>query len=226
MPDPLTLDSLYRLLPSLDKVLQSPALQSALNEHSRSVAVSSARAVLARIRTEIGAGIADESSVRKQVDELTSTITNDIERNNQFSLRHVINATGVILHTNLGRAPLSRSALDHMCQVAGHYSNLELDLESGSRSRRDVHGESLMLRLLAMKTGLPLDATQKSYRALVVNNCAAATFLVLNSLADKSEVIVSRGELVEIGGGFRVSLILGKLGAVFWGVGTTKRTRL
>ncbi|MFL6451659.1 MAG: L-seryl-tRNA(Sec) selenium transferase [Bryobacteraceae bacterium] len=226
MPDPPTVDSLYRLLPSLEKVLQSQELQSILNGHSRTAAVTSARAALARIRAEISAGNADEARVRKKVRELTNTIASDIERDRKLSLRRVINATGVILHTNLGRAPLSRLALQHICEVASDYSNLELDLESGSRSRRDVHAESLILRLLAAKSGVPLDTTDQSYRALVVNNCAAATFLVLNSLADKCEVIVSRGELVEIGGGFRIPEILRKSGAILREVGTTNRTRL
>jgi L-seryl-tRNA(Ser) seleniumtransferase len=131
-------------------------------------------------------------------------------------LRRVINATGVVLHTNLGRAPLSASALAHIADTAGGYSNLELDLESGERSRRDVHAEELLLRVL----------TAQGAGALVVNNCAAATFLALNSLAQGGEVIVSRGELVEIGGGFRIPEILAKSGAILREVGTTNRTRL
>lgn len=222
MPDPLHVASLYRLLPSLDKVLQAPALQECLNSCSRDTAVSSARAVLARIRTEISSGITDEVTVLKQIEELPDTVAAEIKRTDAYSLRRVINATGVILHTNLGRAPLSRTALDHVCDVASDYSNLELDLESGSRSRRDVHAESLVLRLL----GVHGKGNPSPYRALVVNNCAAATFLVLNSLADGGEVIVSRGELVEIGGGFRIPDILRKSGAILREVGTTNRTRL
>jgi len=222
MPDPLHVASLYRLIPSLDKVLQAPALQEALNACSRDTAVSSARAVLRRIRSDISTGIANEVAVLKQVEELATTVAVEIRRANRYSLRRVINATGVILHTNLGRAPLSRTALDHLCHVASDYSNLELDLGSGSRSRRDVHAESLLLRLL----GVHGENDRSPYRALVVNNCAAATFLVLNSLADGGEVIVSRGELVEIGGGFRIPDILRKSGAILREVGTTNRTRL
>ena len=222
MSDPLNVASLYRLLPSLDKVLQFPLLQEHLKTCSRNVAVSSARAVLGRIRTEISSGTADEVRVLRQVGELPSTIATEIRRNNAYSLRRVINATGVILHTNLGRAPLSRTALDHLWEVASEYSNLELDLQSGSRSRRDVHAESLLLRLL----GVHEEVHGSPYGALVVNNCAAATFLVLNSLADGGEVIVSRGELVEIGGGFRIPDILRKSGAILREVGTTNRTSL
>jgi L-seryl-tRNA(Ser) seleniumtransferase len=136
----------------------------------------------------------------------------------------VINATGVILHTNLGRAPLSDAALRHLVEVAQGYCNLELDLESGLRSRRDVHVESLVLRVL---NGANARATEPDrHGVIIVNNCAAATFLALNSLAEKSEVLVSRGELVEIGGGFRIPEIMEKSGAVLKEVGTTNRTRL
>ncbi len=226
MPDPSTVASLYRLLPSLDKVLQSPGLENAVGEHSRDAVVSAARAALARIRAEVANGIADEASVRKQISELPTAITTGVQRAHRFSLRRVINATGVILHTNLGRAPLGRSALDRILEVAGDYSNLELDLDSGKRSRRDVHAESLLFRLLAMKAGYQAGDNDPLDRALVVNNCAAATFLILNSLADGREVIVSRGELVEIGGGFRIPEILRKSGAILREVGTTNRTRL
>jgi L-seryl-tRNA(Ser) seleniumtransferase len=116
--------------------------------------------------------------------------------------------------------------LDHLVEVAGAYSNVELDLESGDRSRRDVHAESILLRTLAVKAGRSTDSTHPPRRAVVVNNCAAATFLALNSLADGAEVIVSRGELVEIGGGFRIPDILRKSGAILREVGTTNKTRL
>ncbi len=111
---------------------------------------------------------------------------------------------------------MSAAALAHIADTAGGYSNLELDLESGERSRRDVHAEELLLRVV----------TAQGAGALVVNNCAAATFLALNTLAEGGEVIVSRGELVEIGGGFRIPEILAKSGAILREVGTTNRTRL
>ena len=121
MPDALTVASLYRLLPSLDKLLQSRSLEDILQRYPRGAAVRSARAALARIRAEIRLGTADEVSIRSQVGELPSSIAAEMESGTRFSLRRVINATGVILHTNLGRAPLSRSALDHICQVARDY---------------------------------------------------------------------------------------------------------
>jgi L-seryl-tRNA(Ser) seleniumtransferase len=136
-----------------------------------------------------------------------------------FSLKPVINATGVILHTNLGRAPLADAALTRVSQVAGRYSNLEFDIAGGERGKRDVHVERLFSRLLNQDgvTGI---------RTVVVNNCAAAVMLALNTLAEGGEVVVSRGELVEIGGSFRVPDVMSKSGAVLREVGTTNRTRI
>src|SRR6202012_1493270 len=167
------------------------------------------------------AGLHTPASLNSFLIGLHLAVAHEISENKRYSLRRVINATGVILHTNLGRAPLSASALSHIQEVAAGYSNLELDLETGERSRRDVHAEELLLRLLR---GDSREAP--SYSALVVNNCAAATFLALNTLAEGGEVIVSRGELVEIGGGFRIPEILAKSGAILREVGTTNRTRL
>jgi L-seryl-tRNA(Ser) seleniumtransferase len=136
-----------------------------------------------------------------------------------FSLQPVINATGVVLHTNLGRAPLAEAALQRISEVAGRYSNLEFDIGAGERGKRDVHVERLFSRLLNQE-GV------SGIRTVVVNNCAAAVMLALNTLAEGGEVIVSRGELVEIGGSFRVPDVMSKSGAVLREVGTTNRTRI
>jgi len=130
------------------------------------------------------------------------------------SLRRVINASGVIVHTNLGRAPLARSAIDAISEIVAGYSNLEYDLETGERGRRDSHCASLIARLAAAES------------AAVTNNNAAAVLLVLNTLAKGGEVIVSRGELIEIGGSFRIPDIMEKSGAILREVGTTNRTRI
>src|SRR5262249_8694051 len=130
------------------------------------------------------------------------------------SLRRVINATGVIIHTNLGRAPLGRAAAERAASLAEGYTNLEDDLESGSRGHRHVHAQ----RLIRQVTG--------AEAALVVNNNAAATLLVLAALAAGREAIISRGELVEIGGGFRVPEVMAQSGAMLREVGTTNRTRV
>ena len=156
---------------------------------------------------------------------LDAAVSEELQTANQFSLQRVINATGVILHTNLGRAPLSASALDHIRETACGYTNLEFDLTTGERSRRDVHAEELLLRLLRARAG-STDTGEEPRAVVIVNNCAAATFLALNSIAEGTEVLVSRGELVEIGGGFRIPEILAKSHARLREVGTTNRTRI
>jgi L-seryl-tRNA(Ser) seleniumtransferase len=215
--------SLYRLLPSLNDLLFSPEFTAMLQAESRSTVVRSTRDVLLRIKQEISNGQHTHASLGSRVAGLDTEVIIEIARNRRYSLRRVINATGVILHTNLGRAPLSASALEHIVETAAGYSNLEINLETGERSRRDVHAEELLLRALGMRGD---DLAEAPKTAVVVNNCAAATFLALNSLAEGSEVIVSRGELVEIGGGFRIPEILAKSGARLHEVGTTNRTRL
>jgi L-seryl-tRNA(Ser) seleniumtransferase len=212
--------SLYSLLPSLNDLLLDPRFDVIVQAESRATLVRSTRAVLFRVKQEIAEGKHTLASLNHSLAGLHLTVAEEIHQNRRYTLRRVINATGVILHTNLGRAPLGASALEHMAEIAAGYSNLELDLESGERSRRDVHAEKLLLQLLSEGSADPARA------AVVVNNCAAATFLALNSLADGAEVVVSRGELVEIGGGFRIPEILAKSGARMREVGTTNRTRL
>jgi L-seryl-tRNA(Ser) seleniumtransferase len=224
MTSDLDLRSLYSSLPSLNDLLLEPRFSAVVQVESRDSVVRSMRAVLLRIREEIAEGQHDPASLNQRLGELHLAVAGEIEQNKRYSLRRVINATGVILHTNLGRAPLSVSALEHMVEIATGYSNLELDLETGERSRRDVHAEKLLLQLLRVRTHTIDEGSTRA--VVVVNNCAAATFLALNSLAEGTEVIVSRGELVEIGGGFRIPEILAKSGARLREVGTTNRTRL
>ena len=221
------LRSLYSLLPSLNDLLLDPRFAAIVQVESHSTVVRSTRAVLLRVKQEIAEGQHTLASLNHRLAELHLAVAEEIDQNKRYSLRRVINATGVILHTNLGRAPLSASALEHIVEIAAGYSNLELDLETGERSRRDVHAEKLLLQLLSIKTRtIDEDSADSTRAAVVVNNCAAATFLALNSLAEGAEVIVSRGELVEIGGGFRIPEILAKSGARMREVGTTNRTRL
>ena len=215
---------LFRELPSVNDLLLTPLCKALLNTHPRSALLLAARSALAVLRLEIAAGQQTEASLQRSIDRLPDKIGHQLEVAGRYSVRPVINATGVILHTNLGRAPLSEAALSHVVNVAKDYCNLELDLETGSRSRRDVHAESLVLRVLNRTSAGTPDPDRRG--VLIVNNCAAATFLALNSLAEKSEVIVSRGELVEIGGGFRIPEIMEKSGAILKEVGTTNRTRL
>jgi L-seryl-tRNA(Ser) seleniumtransferase len=219
--------SLYSLLPSINDLLLTPQFAVILQFESHSTVVRSTRSVIFRVRQEIAEGLHTSASLNSRLVGLHLAVAHEIRQNKRYSLRRVINATGVILHTNLGRAPLSASALSHIVEIAAGYSNLELDLETGERSRRDVHAEELLLRLLNIRAGkIDEDSTAAPRAAVIVNNCAAATFLALNSLADGAEVIVSRGELVEIGGGFRIPEILAKSGARLREVGTTNRTKL
>jgi L-seryl-tRNA(Ser) seleniumtransferase len=214
------LRSLYSLLPSLNDLLLEPRFDVIVQAESRATVVRSTRAVLFRVKQEIAEGKHTLASLNHSLTGLHLAVAEEIHQNKRYTLRRVINATGVILHTNLGRAPLGASALEHVSEIAAGYCNLELDLESGERSRRDVHAEKLLLQVLSE------GSAESARAAVVVNNCAAATFLALNSLADGAEVIVSRGELVEIGGGFRIPEILAKSGARMREVGTTNRTRL
>jgi L-seryl-tRNA(Ser) seleniumtransferase len=169
------------------------------------LAVDAARAVLARARKEIRAG---GSPV-----DLAGSVTREIAAMRAARLRRVINATGVIVHTNLGRAPLAPEALARVTDVARGYSNLELDLEDGTRGSRQDHLSSLLGRLTGAEA------------SLVVNNNAAAVLLALAALAEGREVVVSRGELLEIGDGFRIPDVLARSGARLVEVGTTNRTR-
>lgn len=214
---------LFRALPSVNELLLDPVLAEFASSSERSRVVETVRRTLETLRHEIAQGLHSPATLETRMRDLPDRVTEEIRRGPRFSLRRLINATGVILHTNLGRAPLSRTALEHLCEVAAGYSNLEFDLERGERGRRDMHAESALLALLGHTVAAVFEQT---HRAIFVNNCAAATFLVLRSLAHRKQVLVSRGELVEIGGGFRIPEILEESGAILREVGTTNRTRV
>ncbi len=190
-----------RGLPSIDRLLADPRLAG----EPRSLALAAARAGLDRARDEIRAGRDPGDPVELAVAELTSA--------RRPSLRRVLNATGVLVHTNLGRAPLAEAALARVVEVGGGYSNLEYDLDAGARGSRQDHLAGLLGRLTGAEA------------ALVVNNNAAAVLLALAALAEGREVLVSRGELIEIGDGFRIPDVLARSGARLVEVGTTNRTR-
>jgi L-seryl-tRNA(Ser) seleniumtransferase len=198
-----------RSIPSIEQLRQRPAMLALEPQYGRRAIVDALRAEAAAVRaSSVADGSADDVAraiERGAIDRLATGTAP--------SLRRVINATGVIVHTNLGRAPLARAAVERAATLATGYTNLEYDLARGARGRRDVHAE----RLLCGLTG--------AEAAVVVNNNAAATLLVLAALAAGREVIISRGELVEIGGGFRVPDVLAQSGAALREVGTTNRTR-
>lgn len=210
--------ALYRHLPQVGELLDSEPMHALLERFPRPLVRQATNDAIADLRDEIRRGIHDESSLQSKVARLTERINARLVKDNRRALMPVVNATGVILQTNLGRAPLSKAAVEAIAAAAAGYCNLEYDLEAGERGRRGEYVEELLLRAL--------DCDRRQRAALVVNNCAAATFLALNSIADGGDVIVSRGELVEIGGGFRVPDVLRKSGARLREVGTTNRTRI
>ena len=210
-----------REIPSVDELLARPQLAALAAKAGRGVVTQSARTVLAGLRNELKqelsattATTASDLAAALDPAAIESRVIKHVELLLASSLVHVINATGVILHTNLGRAPLPAAAAAAIASTATHYSNLEYDVNLGERGKRDVH----TVRLLAQLVG--------AEAAIVVNNNAAAVFLVLNTLAKNAEVIVSRGELIEIGDGFRIPDIMSESGAVLREVGTTNRTRI
>lgn len=204
--DEATRSERLRALPSIDELLMRPSLAPTLSGVSRPVAVAALREAVAAVRGRILAG---EAVAFSEVH-----VHEALARRAQPNLRPVINATGVVLHTNLGRAPLSARAIERVGEVARGYCNLELELDDGERGSRYAP----VVELLTGLTG--------AEDALVVNNCAAAVLLALSALAGGREAVVSRGELVEIGGGFRVPDVMRQSGATLVEVGTTNRTRL
>lgn len=211
-----------RLIPSIEQLRQRPAVQRLAARYGADVTLEALRAAAAALRERLAASAsraADMEDVENVEDaaEATRRIEVDVEarldRTLAPSLRPVINASGVIVHTNLGRAPLARSAAARAAEIARGYTNLEYDLRAGRRGSRTVHAATLLTRLTGAEA------------ALVVNNNAAAVLLVLAALAAGREVLISRGELVEIGGGFRVPDVLRQSGATLREVGTTNRTR-
>jgi L-seryl-tRNA(Ser) seleniumtransferase len=205
-----------RNLPSIDQLLRGERLQDLIAVAGRAAVRDGLREVLGEIRRDAGAdGHADSfGDPAKLTDEIERRLQARFDRRRQARTRRVINATGVVLHTNLGRAPLSQAALQAIQEAAGDYCNLEYDLATGKRGKRGVGLEADLRQLLGCEA------------AAVVNNCAAAVLLALNTLAEGGEVIVSRGELIEIGGSFRIPDVIAKSGAHIREVGTTNRTRL
>jgi len=202
----------HRVIPSIEQLLQRPALTGAVRDRGRTVVTGAVRQAAAELRSRFSGGNpTPEPDAAAWIETRALAIAS---AQTSSSLVEVINATGVVLHTNLGRAPLAAIAAARAAQMAAAYTNLEYDVERGTRGHRHAHAE----RLLCTLTGAD--------RAIVVNNAAAAALLALSAVAGGREVIVSRGELVEIGGGFRVPEVLAQSGAVLREVGTTNRTRV
>ena len=215
MSPPLRQQAL-RKIPSVDEILSRPEIVDLLNIYPRRVVVEAIRKGLGRLRQELlrQGELPHLGESLFSFESLYPLFQKEIALQTQPRLRRVINATGVVIHTNLGRSPLHPSAIEHLIDVSKHYSNLEYDIELGERGNRYTHVEEILCRLSGAES------------ALVVNNNAGAVLLVVNTLAEGKEVIVSRGELVEIGGAFRIPDVMKRSGALLREVGTTNRTHL
>src|SRR5210317_924345 len=203
---------MLRSLPAVDELLRQEVISEAVETYPRTLVVRAVRNVLDRNRQAILNGKAAFDSQGFEQANLVKEILAEIQHLASFTLRRVINATGIIVHTNLGRSLLCQDALDRLQLIGSGYSNLEYDLEVGRRGSRYVHAEAILCEITGAEA------------ALVVNNNAGAVVLVLNTLAQGKEVVVSRGQLVEIGGSFRIPDIMARSGARLREVGCTNRT--
>ena len=205
-----------RKIPSVDEILSKPEVSDLLVTYPRSVVIEAIRSGLQKLREQI-LGKKDPSEIGDlslTLEHLHPLFQKEIDLLTKPRLRRVINATGVVIHTNLGRSPLHPAAIEHLIDVSKNYSNLEYDLALGERGSRYAHVEEILCHLSGAES------------ALVVNNNAGAVLLALNTLAEGKEVIVSRGELVEIGGAFRIPDVMKRSGALLREVGATNRTHL
>ncbi|MDY0041841.1 MAG: L-seryl-tRNA(Sec) selenium transferase [Desulforhabdus sp.] len=209
-----TVKEILRRLPAVDSLLQDASIQAALDRHPRKLVLQSIRQVLAEKRNLILENPETAQEVNLTPDHLMESIQTVLEKLSDYTLVKVVNSTGIVIHTNLGRSLLPEQAVDRLQAMCHTYNNLEYDLEKGQRGSRYVHAEAILCEI----TG--------SEAALVVNNNAGAVFLVLNTLAKNREVIVSRGQLVEIGGSFRIPDVMRSSGAILREVGCTNRTHL
>ncbi len=204
--------NLLRDLPSIEKLLLLPEMQELLSSYSRTLVTNALRSVVSSVREQILSG--EIIHQLPSISVYASMALNEIEVTTRSPLRPVINATGTVTHTNLGRALLSQSACDSLQNAAQNYVNLEYDLETGKRGHRDRITEPLLQQLTGCEA------------STVVNNNAAAVLIALQTVAKDREVIVSRGELIEIGGAFRIPDVMSASGAILKEVGTTNRTHL
>jgi len=202
-----------RALPNIQRLLESEAIDALCQQYSRQETVTALRIRIDSVREQIRQN--DDTALPDFASpEFCEDIRTEILRGRKRSLKMVVNASGIVLHTNLGRAPMAEETIDAIKEAALGYSNLELDLDSGKRGSRYMHVEDVLKKITGAEA------------AVVVNNCAAAVLVALNTLSRNKEVIVSRGELIEIGGGFRMPDVIAITGAVLKEVGTTNKTRI
>lgn len=205
--------NLFTLIPKIDELLEKVEIKELINRIPRKTVVDAIREEIEDLRGKIKNGIS-EDEIMKIIDNQLTSIEKRVYKKDSFKLRRCINATGVVLHTNLGRSLINREIMENVLEVASHYSNLEFDLEKGLRGSRYSHLEEIIKEVVGGEA------------AMVVNNNAAAVMLVLSTMAKGKEVIVSRGELIEIGGSFRIPDVMAQSGAHLVEVGTTNKTHL
>lgn len=208
------MENMYKLIPGVDEILENRDIKSLSLEISRKVILDSIRQELEILRDKIKKDILNIEELDREISLLVENIIRRSKHKSAYMLKRVVNATGVVIHTNLGRSPINDKIIDNIRDVATNYSNLEYDLETGKRGLRYDHLEDILREITGCQA------------AMVVNNNAAAILLVLSSLSRDKEAIVSRGELIEIGGSFRIPDVMEQSGARLVSVGTTNKTHL
>ena len=206
--------NLFTLIPKVDEILDKNSIKELLNYIPRKTVLDSIRTEIEEIRGKIKGKILSEEEIINEIQNIDFKIKKRADEKNTYRLKRVVNATGVVIHTNLGRSLINEKIMDNVKEIAINYSNLEYDLETGSRGSRYSHLEEIIAEITGGEA------------AMVVNNNAAAVILVLSTMAKDKEVIVSRGELVEIGGSFRIPDVMEQSGASLVSVGTTNKTHL
>lgn len=206
--------NLYSKLPKVDELLDNKDIEALIDVVSRDIVVETIREELDNVRKKINTEITDEQSLNKEIEKLINNIVFQTNEKYKLNFRRVINTTGVVIHTNLGRSLLSKDSIEHVLEISTNYSNLEFNLETNGRGSRYSHVEEIIKRITGAED------------ALVVNNNAAAVILTLKAMSEGSEVIISRGELVEIGGSFRIPEVMEQSGVKLVDIGATNRTHI
>lgn len=206
--------NLFRLIPKVDEILEDDRIKELLEHMPRKLVVDSIREEIDSLRKDIMENKVDEEEVNRRIKILVDLVLERANKKASYKLKRVVNATGVILHTNLGRALINKEVMENVVDIASNYSNLEFDIEKGERGSRYSHLKEILVEITGAED------------AMVVNNNAAAVLLVLSTMAKGREVIVSRGELIEIGGSFRIPDVMEQSGATLKAVGTTNKTHL
>ncbi len=206
--------NLFSLIPKVDEILENDKILELLNNIPRKIILESIRIEIENLRKQIKTGKLDQEDIYKENKVIHLKIIKRAKEKDKFNLKRVVNGTGIVIHTNLGRSLINKEIMENVAEIATNYSNLEYNLETGKRGSRYSHLEDIISEITGAES------------AMVVNNNAAAVILALSSMAKGKEVIVSRGELIEIGGAFRIPDVMEQSGAKLVEVGTTNKTHL